>query len=1238
MKIGLLLSVLVILLTTIDVSGQNLYRSRATGNWNSPGTWEYSTNNGATWLNSVSTYPVADSAGSVTIRNPHVVTLPSAVTIPIDQLTVNSGATISLSSNSILELKEGAGTDLEVQGGAISGAGTLRANGAGALIQNNAGSNISCNFKVSADLTVYSPPFPNIADFFGSVTVDAGATLSTQPSGYTTRFYGAVTNNGNITTGNNSGNNDFSGPSLINLGTITSYNVSFSDTVSVSGSGSWSCGNINVNGGGMFKLSGNVTIGTASGTVFTVTNNGTVNANNFALTFDGTTGGKTYRMNSGSFTGTSGTIETKGTVTLDIQTGSTFRNKLRVVDGITSGYSSPFPNVAIFHENVVIESAGDLRTVPGGYSCRFLDSVVNNGSMSTGNGSGSDDFAGSVFINNGTINSTNVAFTDTVKISGAGSWSTSSVIVYSGGLMMLSSNITMGTSTAITLTVNGGGKIDMNGFILTMDGTTGGKVFRMIDGSNSGSLGNLNTIGNVTIDLYNTSSFATRLKVVSGTTFVYSSNFPNTANFYNEIIIDPAGEMRTVPGGYNVIANFNLVNNGLISTGNGSGRVTVSGAAFTNNGNVTAQNLSLDGALNYQGTGTISSVFPEVTAGSTLKLLADIKLTSASSQVFAVRSNATIDLNGKKLILDGRNGACTFQQTSTSETSDSGSVETYGSAYLDISSSGNFLAPLKVKTATSIIYNSSFPNTLSLTNTVTIDTAAALSINPGGYTVYMYNDLFNNGTLSTGNGSGVYVFYGDTIVNNGTISASNFYLASIPANAPTQNCILSGTGSFTSANLQITEGTFVQLASNHIITALTVNIGGSFDISSRTLKLTGGGSPILVNGSLISGGSTIEYAGTTGQSTVHTGIAYANMTINNPAGVTLTQSFNIPGLLRITLGTLDLNGKVITFLSGASLLETAGNVITGTSGYITTTRQINAPSSLNVAGFGATVTSSANLGLTEFRRGHTVQTTPGGQSVKRYFVIRPENNNALNATCVFKYDDSELNSINEASLKMLKSTNAGSTYLVGGGTVNTAQNTVTVTAINDFARHTFGLGLAIANIIAAPEGFYNTSTQKLTMRDTVRIQLRNATSPYAVVDSAKAILDSATLTASVLFLNAPNGSYYVVFKHRNSIETWSKTPQVYNTDASLLYNFTSAQAQAFGDNLKLKGTKWVIFGGDVNQDGAVDATDVQSIDNDASNFVSGYVRTDLNGDGFVDGSDFTIGDNNAANFVGKITP
>ena len=65
---------------------------------------------------------------------------------------------------------------------------------------------------------------------------------------------------------------------------------------------------------------------------------------------------------------------------------------------------------------------------------------------------------------------------------------------------------------------------------------------------------------------------------------------------------------------------------------------------------------------------------------------------------------------------------------------------------------------------------------------------------------------------------------------------------------------------------------------------------------------------------------------------------------------------------------------------------------------------------------------------------------------------------------------------------------------------------------------------------------------------------------------------------------------------------------------------------------------FAFFSGDVNQDGTIDASDLALIDNDASNFVGGYVVTDLTGDNFVDGTDFAMADNNAANFVSVIQP
>jgi len=44
------------------------------------------------------------------------------------------------------------------------------------------------------------------------------------------------------------------------------------------------------------------------------------------------------------------------------------------------------------------------------------------------------------------------------------------------------------------------------------------------------------------------------------------------------------------------------------------------------------------------------------------------------------------------------------------------------------------------------------------------------------------------------------------------------------------------------------------------------------------------------------------------------------------------------------------------------------------------------------------------------------------------------------------------------------------------------------------------------------------------------------------------------------------------------------------------------------------------------------------VDNDAANFMTGYVLTDLTGDQFIDLNDLTIADNNAFNFISVIKP
>jgi len=188
----------------------------------------------------------------------------------------------------------------------------------------------------------------------------------------------------------------------------------------------------------------------------------------------------------------------------------------------------------------------------------------------------------------------------------------------------------------------------------------------------------------------------------------------------------------------------------------------------------------------------------------------------------------------------------------------------------------------------------------------------------------------------------------------------------------------------------------------------------------------------------------------------------------------------------------------------------------------------------------------------------------------------------------------------------------------------------------------FSYPVSTINIKVIPEGFYNASTNKLNMKDTVRAYLHSNTSPYDVLELAVAVVDSITFQGAFKFFNTSGGTYYIVIKHRNTIETWSKPGgEPYVVQTTMSYDFTNTNTQAFGNNMKQVDASPVRFGiysGDVNQNDIVDGIDRSIIDNDAFTFVTGYVVSDVTGDGVTDGSDAAIADNNAFNFVGIVRP
>lgn len=189
---------------------------------------------------------------------------------------------------------------------------------------------------------------------------------------------------------------------------------------------------------------------------------------------------------------------------------------------------------------------------------------------------------------------------------------------------------------------------------------------------------------------------------------------------------------------------------------------------------------------------------------------------------------------------------------------------------------------------------------------------------------------------------------------------------------------------------------------------------------------------------------------------------------------------------------------------------------------------------------------------------------------------------------------------------------------------------------------------ATLNITVLLEGLFNgTEMNKVNgtngfrfpglIADQIVVELHNSTYPYSLAAGPFTVAVNTNGFSSLTLPASMGESYFIVVKHRSSIETWNGTPVPFGS-GTVSYNFTSSSGQAFGSNLKLISGKYVIYGGDVNQDGIIDTSDFTPVDNDSYNFLTGYLNTDINGDGIVDTGDMTVVDNNAAVFIGKIVP
>lgn len=324
------------------------------------------------------------------------------------------------------------------------------------------------------------------------------------------------------------------------------------------------------------------------------------------------------------------------------------------------------------------------------------------------------------------------------------------------------------------------------------------------------------------------------------------------------------------------------------------------------------------------------------------------------------------------------------------------------------------------------------------------------------------NLMFNSGTFSTNSlgsfsinfkGNGVQTFYLRGVnVNLNT----NLHDTIFPGSSVVMDLDTNKWGSATGGDVVVLGG--LDMAGVSRLTGsgnFTLAPNGTLTIGSPdgiyTTEMLG--SIQMIGTRTYSPEATYVYKGQTAQGWGNAfPLTLSGLTIANPNGMTLENDITVNSSLRILSGGLTLNDKLILLGPSATLVESAGATVKGAAGKIRIVSDLNAPSSLNVGGLGLMIHSGANLGSTTITRRHSPAMGGGNSGIARVYEIQPANNSGLNATIRFYYDESELNGIPEGTLTIFQSqTGADNSWVGIGGTVNTAENYVELSGVNDFA-------------------------------------------------------------------------------------------------------------------------------------------------------------------------------------------
>ena len=555
-------------------------------------------------------------------------------------------------------------------------------------------------------------------------------------------------------------------------------------------------------------------------------------------------------------------------------------------------------------------------------------------------------------------------------------------------------------------------------------------------------------------------------------TSIANGNWSN-ASIWNTGVVPLGGANVTIDNIVTLDTNVTLlsvtVNSGKSLTLSGSTPKTLTlstGGTITNNGGTITHG---NGTVTFAGLGTVTGTV----SFYNVNIAGGVNFGSAST------INGTLRINGGGYI---SSNPPTYASGSTLQYYTGGS-SAYG-RYLEwnATSGAGYPSNVQISNNTTLVLGSNSQQAVAsqIAGNLIIDSGSKLTLDSTGYdmtaALTILGDITVNGSLTLSNSSG-----GD-IKTYGNISFGSS--AVFNANARAIFFLKNGTQTVSNVSGTLTipyivigksggTGTTVQLNGIDLISS-SPNGGNSIsftnstdilDLNGRSLTLGTAGQTSTISGSgTIKGSSTsnISFLGTGGFGAVSFTSGsqiFNNFTVNHTSAgsITLGSNVTVNGSLTVTSGLFYTSSDTIFLGSSATLSETAGNRVIGN---ITATRALSQNTNDSFGGIGVSINAAgAAPGSTVVTRvTGTAQTGNSHNSIKRYFDITPSTNSNLNATLVFKYNDTtaELNGIAETNLKLFKSTNGGSSWILGAGTVDTVANTITLNGITDFSRWTAG--------------------------------------------------------------------------------------------------------------------------------------------------------------------------------------